>query len=232
MFGPDDGEPGVTEAFLTLCDRAGVQVTVPDGIGAMCCGTPWKSKGMTDGYVTMAHATLPALWEATNGGTLPVVVDASSCTEGLLELHHAIADPADAYSTLRVVDVLEFVAEHVLDRLTVSSHVGSIVLHPTCSTERRGISPLLEQIALHITPNVTTPVSWACCGFAGDRGMLYPELTKSATGAEGAEVTEHTYDVYASANRTCEIGMSRATGRRYVHIVETLERATRPDTDR
>ena len=37
---------GVREAFLALCDRAGVPVTVPDGIGAMCCGTPWTSKGL------------------------------------------------------------------------------------------------------------------------------------------------------------------------------------------
>jgi D-lactate dehydrogenase len=32
---------------------------------------------------------------------------------------------------------------------------------------------------------------------------------------------------YASSNRTCEIGMSRATGRPYVHILELLERSTR-----
>ena len=46
------GGTGLTasEAFLALCDRAGVHVTVPEGIGNLCCGTPWKSKGLPTGY--------------------------------------------------------------------------------------------------------------------------------------------------------------------------------------
>ena len=31
-----------------------------------------------------------------------------------------------------------------------------------------------------------------------------------------------------SANRTCEIGMTRATGRPYRHVIEVLEELTRP----
>lgn len=228
MFGPSSGGLGVTDAFLALCNRSGIELAVPDGISSMCCGTPWKSKGMARGHTTMARAVLPTLWEATGEGALPVVVDASSCTEGLDELRHVIDEAPGDYADIRVIDALELVAEHLLDRLAVTAPVGSIVLHPTCSTERRGISPLLERIARHISSDVTVPVSWGCCGFAGDRGMLHPELAESATAAEAAEVGERAYDVYASANRTCEIGMSRATDHDYVHIIETLERATRP----
>ena len=35
------------------------------------------------------------------------------------------------------------------------------------------------------------------------------------------------YFAYASLNRTCEIAMTRATGRTYVHILELLAQATR-----
>lgn len=227
LFGPSDGGPGASAALFTLCERAGVELTVPEGIGSMCCGTPWKSKGMTRGHTAMARTVLPALWDATDRGRLPVVVDASSCTEGLDELRDAVDGP-DGTHRVRVIDALELVTEHLLDRLTVTAPVGSIVLHPTCSTERRGTSSLLERIARRISPDVTVPVSWGCCGFAGDRGMLHPELAESATAAEAAEVLERRYEVHASANRTCEIGMSRATGRDYVHIIEALERATRP----
>src|SRR5690606_10196380 len=85
MFGPatpaESG--GAMAAFSTLCDRAGVVVTVPEGIESACCGTPWKSKGYTDGYARMSTRTLDLLWEASDHGRLPVVCDASSCTEGL-----------------------------------------------------------------------------------------------------------------------------------------------------
>ena len=36
------------------------------------------------------------------------------------------------------------------------------------------------------------------------------------------------FTAYASVNRTCEIGMTRATGKPYRHILELLAEATRP----
>ena len=44
---------------------------IPDNIGEMCCSTPWKSKGFTDGYSIMSDRVLKSLWEATDGGRLP-----------------------------------------------------------------------------------------------------------------------------------------------------------------
>ena len=56
-------------------------------------------------------------------------------------------------------------------------------------------------------------MDWGCCGYAGDRGMLHPELTASATAAEAAEVAQRETDWYVSSNRTCELGMQAATGK-------------------
>jgi D-lactate dehydrogenase len=58
--------------------------------------------------------------------------------------------------------------------------------------------------------------------------MLHPELTASATRAEAAAIAGRSFTAYASVNRTCEIGMTRATGRPYRHLLELLEEATRP----
>ena len=58
--------------------------------------------------------------------------------------------------------------------------------------------------------------------------MLHPELTASATAREAASVTSRSFDAYASTNRTCELGLTRATGHEYEHLLETLERAIRP----
>ena len=71
------------------------------------------------------------------------------------------------------------------------------------------------------------PQDWMCCGFAGDRGLLRPELTAAATGAGAASVAQRDFTAYASVNRTCEIGMTRATGRPYQHLLEIVEKATR-----
>ncbi|TCK21169.1 FAD-binding and (Fe-S)-binding domain-containing protein [Pseudonocardia endophytica] len=221
MFGSGSGT-GATEAFARLCDRAGLTLTVPDDLPSLCCGTPWKSKGLRDGATAMADRVLPALWEATGQGRLPVVCDASSCTEGL-----RVMVAASPFRGLEVLDAVEFTATHLLSALDVRGRLDRIVLHPTCSAQQMGLTPALRTLAGAVADDVTVPDAWGCCGFAGDRGLLHPELTASATAPQAAEIATIDADAHASCNRTCELGMSRATGETYVHVLELVERATR-----
>ncbi|MEU7817223.1 FAD-binding and (Fe-S)-binding domain-containing protein [Pseudonocardia sp. NPDC049154] len=230
MFGPAgggrSGEHGAAAAFERLCARAGVVLTRPAGVASLCCGTPWKSKGLTDGYAEMARRVLPALWEATRGGELPVVGDASSCTEGLRHLVAEATDGGDArYAAIRVVDAVAFTAEQLLHRLTLTP-LDSLALHPTCSAVRMGLDGRLRTVAAAVARSVTVPATWGCCGFAGDRGLLHPELTAAATAPQAAELAGRTFDAHASCNRTCELGMTRATGQPYEHLLEVLDRVS------
>ena len=75
--------------------------------------------------------------------------------------------------------------------------------------------------------STTVPYSLDCCGFAGDRGLLFPELTASATSLESAEVRDRPYDGYYSSNLTCEMGMAAATGKPYRSFLYLLEQASR-----
>ncbi|GAB3815498.1 FAD-binding and (Fe-S)-binding domain-containing protein [Tessaracoccus terricola] len=215
MFG-SEGQ-GVYRAFEELCTRAGVPVRLMDAEG-LCCGTPWKSKGLTDGLDVMEAKVRARLKEEAPA---TIVCDASSCTDGLRRM-------AERNQDVHVVDILEFARVHLLPQLSVTAPIDSIVLHPTCSTTQLGLDGHLRAIAKFISDDVTVPTAWGCCGFAGDRGLLHPELTASATAAEAEEVGRRSYAAYASANRTCEIGMTRATGQPYVHVVELLAQATRP----
>ncbi|SOC53827.1 FAD-binding and (Fe-S)-binding domain-containing protein [Ornithinimicrobium cerasi] len=226
MFGPEPatGGVGAERALVALAGRAGVDLRVPDGVGGLCCGTPWKSKGRRVGYAAMAARVLPALLEASEAGALPVVCEAASCAEGLVQMLGS--DPA--YREIRVVDATAWVADTLLDRLPVTAATGPVVVHPTCSSTHLGTTDALVRVARHVSDDVTVPVAWGCCGFAGDRGMLHPELTAAATAPEAAEVAGREYAAYVSNNRTCELGLTRATGRPYQHVLELLEVATRP----
>lgn len=218
MFGPADGI-GATSAFTRLLERAGVSAVVPAGIDALCCGTPWSSKGFAKGHATMTARVRAAVRAASRDGALPVVCDASSCTEGFA-------------ATLRgegveVVDAVAFVASTVLPRLTPTPVAELLGLHPTCSSKQLGIDPALRAVGEAVASEVRVPDAWGCCAYAGDRGMLHPELTEAATAPEAAEVAGWGADAFASCNRTCELGMTKATGESYVHVLELLERATR-----
>ncbi|MCB2175294.1 MAG: FAD-binding oxidoreductase [Actinomycetales bacterium] len=227
MFGPSEAGPGVRTAFGEVCERAGVELIQPAGRTALCCATPWRSKGMVDGARAMEEQVVEALWHATRGGELDVVCDAASCTEGLRQTLEHVTPPGGPGS-IRVVDAVQFAADRLLPLLPEPERIGSLVLHPTCSTARMGIDDTLRKVAEAVADEVVVPPSAGCCAFAGDRGMLHPELTAGATRAEAAEVSGVCADAYASANRTCELGMSRATGQQYQHVIELLEATTRP----
>ncbi|MEU1663119.1 FAD-binding and (Fe-S)-binding domain-containing protein [Streptomyces sparsogenes] len=230
LFAPEEtpgGATGAAAAFLRLCERAGVPVTVPGELAGLCCGTPWQSKGYTTGHRTMAARTLNALWEASDQGRLPVVCDASSCTHGLRQLADVLPEPdRTRLAALDFVDSVAFTADHLLPALPRPRRLATLALHPTCSTVHLGIDDALRTVAAAVSDEVTVPDNWGCCAFAGDRGLLHPEITASATAAQAAEITAGTYDAYASCNRTCELGMTRATGRPYRHVLELLDEAT------
>ncbi len=220
MFGPADQGQGATAAFRSLCARAGVDVVEVAGIDGLCCGTPWKSKGLRLGAEQMWRTTSAALTVASQGGRLPVVCDAASCTEGLV---HQAAAHGDGSAPWRVVDAVQFVADELLARLVVRRKLAAVVVHPTCSSTQLGVNDALLKVARACAERVDVPDGWGCCAFAGDRGMLHPELTAAATRAESRAVRAERYDAYVSCNRTCEIGMTRATGHPYRHVLEVLD---------
>ncbi len=224
MFGPEGGDApagGVAGAFMRLCARAGIRLVTPSGIGSLCCGTPWKSKGLTAGYAAMKDAVVAALRAATREGELPVVCDASSCTEGLHVLLQAAGEAG-----IEVVDAVAYVDQRLMPRLPAPDRrVASMALHPTCSSTQLGINDALARVAAAVADEVVVPEGWGCCAFAGDRGLLHPELPAGARAAEAASVRAGAFEAHASCNRTCEIGMTRATGEPYRHVLELLDAA-------
>jgi D-lactate dehydrogenase len=229
--GPEGGEAlSLPEAVVSLAERAGRPVWVPSDIAGSCCATIWHSKGYDAGNTFMANRTVERAWEWTDGGRLPLVVDASSCTLGIGHevIPYLTPENKRRHERLHVIDSLVWAARELLPHLTAVRKVDSAVIHPTCSMRHLGDVEQLHRLARFVAHEVSVPVHAECCGFAGDRGMLHKELTESATNHEADEVTAGDYDAYLSANRTCEIGMEHVTGRPYQSVLLLLERVTRP----
>ena len=156
------------------------------------------------------------------------MIDTSPCTYGFRTARSYLTDENQVrFDRLRFVDAIEFVHDTLLPKLQIKTKSRSVALHPVCSVTKMGITAKLEGIARACSDEVTIPADAGCCGFAGDRGFLVPELTQAATKHEAAEVkAKHPEECYSSS-RTCEIGMSRATGQIYRSYMYLLEKATR-----
>jgi D-lactate dehydrogenase len=232
IFGPalqSPAQPTLQQAFVAVSERAGFPLWIPNDIAGTCCATVWNSKGYRDGNTTMANNLVEKLWRWSDGGHLPIVIDASSCTYGALHevVPYLTEANAERHARITIHDSVAWVHDFLLPRLTITHKVAAAVIHPTCATDHLGVSTKLQAIAAVLAESAAKPVYATCCGFAGDRGFLHPELAKAATTEEAQEVQSHTYDAYLCSNRTCEVGMSAATGQPYQSFVFLLEEVTR-----
>jgi len=217
----------LAETLLGVAQRAGISLRIPSDAEGHCCGMPFGSKGYTAAYKAMLHRTLHKFWDWSERGKYPIVIDTTSCTYTLRTCSDALREEdKELWKRLTILDGIEFLHDHVLPRLVVHPLDEEIVLHPNCSARKLGLDAKLIAIARQCARSATVPLNLGCCAFAGDRGLLYPELTASATEKETAEVNARGYDGYYSSNITCEMGMSEVTGKDYVGIVYLVEKAS------
>jgi D-lactate dehydrogenase len=167
--------------------------------------------------VSSGRRALAALVPATEDGRLPVVTDASPCASMLAAVVEG--------TSLRTFDFPTLWAREVVPRLPPPRRrIPRAVVHPTCSLRQSGGMADLLAVAGACADEVRVPLSAECCGFAGDRGFFFPEVTGAALATEAAEIRALLTPgagLY-STSRTCEIGVARAVGspcRSIVHLV-------------
>ncbi len=212
-------ETPLPDAILAVAARAGERLFVPPDIAGTCCGMPFSSKGYGEAEAIALERFTERATRWSDGGRLPILIDASPCAWHL----------AASQNGLRVMDGVAFAHDVLLPKLKIVRRLRRVAVHPVCSLVKAGLGAKLYALAAACAEEAYVPIAAGCCGFAGDRGFTHPELTASATLPEAAELADvGSFDRYVSSSRTCEIGMSRATGRPFVSFWQLLEEASRP----
>ena len=227
MGSGDNGKKNVMETFISVSLKAGIGVEIlPDNDGS-CCSQLFSSKGYRDAYVFKANETIEKLWTASRHGTLKIVIDVSSCAYSFKHMRPVLTDDnMRKYDKLTILDSVDYLHDMVLPRLDIKHKKATIALHPVCSLQKMNTQDKFTEIARQFAEKVTIPLHAGCCGMAGDRGFLFPELTHSATMPEALEVCQHKYDGYYSSTKTCEMAMSQAVGENYESVLYLVDEMT------
>ncbi len=218
-MGPARGDPedvplpAKTEGLLR---KAGFAVHYPHGLGSLCCGTPFESKGAAPQADTKLRELETALLEASRDGQDPVVFDTSLCTHRLKR---------ELKAPLQVFDVVEFIHDVLPDHLTFAKAPETVAIHGTCSVIKMGLAEKLRAVAGWCADTVIVPDDITCCGWAGDKGFTVPELNANALRNLASQLPSECTAGY-STSRTCEIGLSMHSGRHYRSIVYLVDRCT------
>lgn len=214
-LGKPPNETSLVDDVLTLANRAGLHVKIAERANERCCGQIYESRGLLQAAQDVCSRSLSDTEQ--EGATW--IVDSSTCAHA-----YRSYEPRER----AIVDLTTFLEEHVMPRLSVTRLFKHIVLHPGCGAYHLGVESAMYRLAAACAATVTVPTSAGCCGMAGDRGLRYPELPKSALRDETAEIAAlHDVDGWFSVNTTCELALSEYTRRPFRSIARMVEEATR-----
>jgi D-lactate dehydrogenase len=218
-MGPARGDPesdALPDKTLALLHKAGYRVVLPQGLGKLCCGQPFESKGLNDAADMMSGQVEKALAEASRNGAWPIVSDTSPCS---YRLKRSLPEH------LRPLDIVEFIHDRLMERLNFAKCAETAAVHITCSARKMGIEGKLKAIAEACVETAVIPDDIGCCGWAGDKGFTTPELNAHALRTLKETLPDGCASGYSNS-RTCEIGLSLHGGRPYRSIVYLVDRCT------
>lgn len=209
--------PDLPHTLVHLAQRADRSLGIPAQTEGLCCGLPFASKGFEQAGSHLRQRTLAHLWSASHHGKIPVVCDTSPCT-----LHLREGLNGSDFEGLQILDLVQYLEQTLAPRLPLEQRHHEVVLHPVCAVKKMGLEAQLIHLAQRCAHKVTVPLGAGCCGFAGDRGLLFPELPQSALADSSAELAGVQADFYCASSRSCEMGLSLTLERPYESIVYLL----------
>lgn len=162
------------------------------------------------------HELEEALWQASDGGRIPVLCDQSPCLHRMRQ----------HIQRMKLYEPAEFIYTVLRPYLEFTPTTRPVAVHITCSMRQMGLGPTLVALARLCSTEVLVPEEIGCCGFAGDRGFTHPELNAYALRKLRPQIEAHGITLGYSNSRTCEIGLSTHSGVPYVNIAYLVDECT------
>lgn len=217
-MGGSENEQPLVETTVRLLEKAGYEVIFPPQYENLCCGTIWESKGMPDIADQKTKELEEALLKASNNGQYPVLCDQSPCLHRMRE----------KIESIQLYEPAEFIETYLVDRLDFHPIEESIAIHITCTMRKMQLGQTLIKLAKRCSTNVLVPEEVGCCGFAGDKGFMRPEVNAFALRKLEPQIKSNAVVTGYSNSRTCEVGLTTNSGVPYMSIVYLVDRCTAP----
>ena len=209
-----DDDRSLQQVVESLCNKAHIDIIYPKHIENLCCGLSFEN--YDDVHERAVKDLHDALMKASQNGKYPIVIDHSAC------FNHAFKHMPD----LEINDISEFLCKYVVPHLDIEKFDERVIVHKQCKIKSLNKSQYIEDLARLCTDHVFNIKSFACDGFAGQKGFFTPELNKSATKDLAGEIAEYGATLGVSSSSTCEIGLGESGGIPFVGVAFLLDRCS------
>ena len=215
-LGPDS----VINMLMDLAPKLGLQFIIPNEINSLCCGMPFASKGFDKAHTSITEKTFDELYSLSEYGQIPILLDMSPCSYHIRSINN------DKRDSLHFIDIIELLHDKIDELTSYYDSSKEVLIHHTCSGQKMQQEKMLEEIVRTLAGNVKTPLVNGCCGAAGDRGLLFPELTNSASencSSTYSDISKNALGV--STSKMCELSMTNSTEIPFYSIIEFVYQA-------
>ena len=210
-----DDDRSLQQVVESLCNKAHIDIIYPKHIENLCCGLSFEN--YDDVHERAVKDLHDALMKASQNGKYPIVIDHSAC------FNHTFKHMPD----LEINDISEFLCKYVVPHLDIEKCDERVIVHKQCKIKSLNKSQYIEDLARLCTDHVFNIKSFACDGFAGQKGFFTPELNKSATKDLAGEIAEYGATLGVSSSSTCEIGLGESGGIPFVGVAFLLDRCSK-----
>ena len=210
-----DDERSLQQVVESLCNKAHIDIIYPEHIENLCCGLSFEN--YDDVHERAVKDLHDALMKASQNGKYPIVIDHSAC------FNHAFKHMPD----LEINDISEFLCKYVVPHLDIEKCDERVIVHKQCKIKSLNKSQYIEDLARLCADHVFNIKSFACDGFAGQKGFFTPELNKCATKDLAAEIAEYGATLGVSSSSTCEIGLGENGGIPFIGVAFLLDRCSK-----
>ena len=210
-----DDDRSLQQVVESLCNKAHIDIIYPKHIENLCCGLSFEN--YDDVHERAVKDLHDALMKASQNGKYPIVIDHSAC------FNHAFKHMPD----LEINDISEFLCKYVVPHLDIEKCDERVIVHKQCKIKSLNKSQYIEDLARLCTDHVFNIKSFACDGFAGQKGFFTPELNKCATKDLAAEIAEYGATLGVSSSSTCEIGLGENGGIPFIGVAFLLDRCSK-----
>ncbi|MBN2570821.1 MAG: FAD-binding oxidoreductase [Ignavibacteriales bacterium] len=211
----------LTTVTHNLLVKANYDIIYPEKLSSLCCGMPFSSKGFFKIADYKSKELVEELLKASRNGEYPVLFDTSPCAYTIIKYLKG-----QNKSELKIYEPVEFIHDFLMDKLEFTRIEKTVAVHVTCTSVKMGLNDKFRKLAEACVTNVVIPPHITCCGFAGDRGFTFPELTASALKNLKSELPKECKEGYSNS-KTCEIGLSLHSGFDYKSIIYLVNKCTR-----
>ncbi|MEO1063850.1 MAG: heterodisulfide reductase-related iron-sulfur binding cluster [Actinomycetota bacterium] len=210
----------VHAATMRVIEATGRGVALP-GAAASCCGALHVHTGLGDDARALAERTMVAF-----PGTAPILVDSAGCGAQLKDYGHLLGTPEAERFAARVLDVHEWLADHV-DELphAVRRPSGPVAVQDPCHLRHvQGVHGSVRSVLAPFVDVVELDDGGMCCGAGGAYAVFEPELAGEVRDRKLASIERANGDVVVSANPGCSAHLQVA-GVTVRHPMEIIDEA-------